>query len=150
MNVLAEGRRTTHLPALLGWVLASSLKPMGRGLIHLAMLSTASGWQIPSQESQAKIVGKVERARDRRRLADNCNGSWDEGFNLTDVDSDGLYDYEEYHEYGTDWLNQDTDMDGLEDGGGNSFRLTAETDRMCSRPITKWKSNGKYLQLAFL
>jgi hypothetical protein len=49
-------------------------------------------------------------------IDDNCNGSWDEGFNLTDVDSDGLYDFEEYHEYGTDWLNQDTDMDGLEDG----------------------------------
>jgi hypothetical protein len=69
-------RLTTHFPTLLRWVLASSLKPMGRGLVHLAMLSTASGWQIPSQESQAKIVGKVERARDRRRLADNCNGSW--------------------------------------------------------------------------
>ena len=49
-------------------------------------------------------------------IDDNCNGSWDEGFNLTDVDSDGLYDFEEYHEYGTDWLNPDTDMDGLEDG----------------------------------
>ena len=48
-------------------------------------------------------------------IDDNCNGSWDEGFNLTDVDSDGLYDFEEYHEYGTDWLNPDTDLDGLED-----------------------------------
>ena len=49
-------------------------------------------------------------------IDDDCNGSWDEGFNLTDADSDGLYDFEEYHEYGTDWQNQDTDLDGLEDG----------------------------------
>ena len=58
-------------------MLASALKPMGRGLVHLAILSTASGWQIPSQESQANIVGKVEeRARDRRRLPSNCDGEW--------------------------------------------------------------------------
>lgn len=70
-------RRTTHFPALLLWVLASSLKPMGRGLVHLAMISTASGWRIPSQESQRQaLAGNVERARDRRRLADNCNGMW--------------------------------------------------------------------------
>ena len=64
--------------ALLGS--ASSLKPTGRVLVHLAMLSTASGWQIPSQESQesqeSKIAAKVEGARDRRKLASNCNGSW--------------------------------------------------------------------------
>ena len=72
-------RRTTLFPALLRWVLASasSLKPMGRGLVHLAMISTASGWRIPSQESQRQaLAGNVERARDRRRLADNCNGMW--------------------------------------------------------------------------
>ena len=72
-------RRATHFPALLLWVLASasSLKPMGRGLVHLAMISTASGWRIPSQESQRQaLAGNVERARDRRRLADNCNGMW--------------------------------------------------------------------------
>ena len=49
-------------------------------------------------------------------IDDDCNGSWDEGFNLTDADSDGLYDFEEYHGYGTDWQNSDTDGDGLEDG----------------------------------
>lgn len=70
-------RRTTHFPALLRWVLASSLKPMDRGLVHLAMISTASGWRIPSQESQRQaLAGSVERARDRRKLADNCNGEW--------------------------------------------------------------------------
>ena len=76
----AQMRRcTTLFPALLRWVLASasSLKPMGRGLVHLAMISTASGWRIPSQESQRQaLAGNVERARDRRRLADNCNGMW--------------------------------------------------------------------------
>ena len=70
-------RRTTHFPALLLWVLASSLKPMGRGLVHLAMISTASGWRMPSQESHRQaLAGNVERARDRRSLADNCNGMW--------------------------------------------------------------------------
>ena len=49
-------------------------------------------------------------------IDDDCNGSWDEGFNLTDDDADGLYDFEEYHDYGTDWQNSDTDSDGLDDG----------------------------------
>ena len=49
-------------------------------------------------------------------IDDDCNGTMDEGFNLTDADSDGLSDYEEYHGYGTDWQDSDTDLDGLEDG----------------------------------
>ena len=56
---------------------ASSPKTIGRALVHLAMLSTASGWRIASQESQRQaLAGSVERARDRRKLADNCNGEW--------------------------------------------------------------------------
>ena len=68
-------RRTTHFPALLRWVLASSLKPMDRGLVHLAMISTASGWRIPSQESQRQ-AGASWLISYRRKLADNCNGEW--------------------------------------------------------------------------
>ena len=57
-------------------------------------------------------------------IDDDCNGTWDEGFNLTDVDSDGLYDFEEYHDYGTDWQNDDSDGDGLEDGAEVLIHLT--------------------------
>lgn len=49
-------------------------------------------------------------------IDDDCNGTTDEGFNLSDADSDGLSDYEEYHDYGTDWQSSDTDLDGLNDG----------------------------------
>ena len=42
-------RRTTHFPALLLWVLASSLKPMGRGLVHLLLLAG----------SEAQLVGPM-------------------------------------------------------------------------------------------
>ena len=57
-------------------------------------------------------------------IDDDCNGSWDEGFNLTDADSDGLYDFEEYHVYGTDWLTGDTDGDFLDDGAEVLIHLT--------------------------
>ena len=49
-------------------------------------------------------------------MDDNCNNDWDEGFNVTDSDNDGLKDFPEYHIYGTNWTNPDTDADNLSDG----------------------------------
>ena len=100
---LSKGRRT--YPKLVGTLLAtvagapvalavwgafrgtsSSSKTMGRVLVLLAMLSTASGWKLPSEQSAAPemtitgevhespITGGVDGARDRRRLATGCNG----------------------------------------------------------------------------
>eukprot|EP00964_Phaeocystis_antarctica_P012169 scaffold6712_cov67-Phaeocystis_antarctica.AAC.3 len=75
------------LPVLLGvHGTASSLKATGRVLAHLAMLSTASGWVIPSEgeahdsplsSHEATITDGVDSARDRRRLASSCDGSCD-------------------------------------------------------------------------
>ncbi|MGY8702889.1 MAG: proprotein convertase P-domain-containing protein, partial [Candidatus Poseidoniales archaeon] len=48
-------------------------------------------------------------------LDDNCNDQIDEGYNLSDFDNDGLFDWEEYHIYGTNYTNHDTDGDGLND-----------------------------------
>ena len=50
---------------------------MGRVLVHLAMLSTASGWKLPPEQSaepELTITGEVDGARDRRRLASSCDG----------------------------------------------------------------------------
>lgn len=47
---------------------------------------------------------------------DNCNDFIDEGYNMTDFDSDGLSDYSEWHTHLTNYQNNDTDADGLEDG----------------------------------
>ena len=54
---------------------------MGRVLVHLAMLSTASGWDMPLDpapditDEVPPITDGVDGARDRRRLvATNCNG----------------------------------------------------------------------------
>ena len=61
---------------------------MGRVLVLLAMLSTASGWKLPSEQSaepemkltgeghDSPITGGVDGAGDRRRLASSCNGGW--------------------------------------------------------------------------
>ena len=50
---------------------ASSPKTMGRVLVHLAMLSTASGWQLPqSTAPEETITGEAHGGVDRRRLAD--------------------------------------------------------------------------------
>ena len=49
-------------------------------------------------------------------IDDDCDSMWDEGFNETDADSDNLSDYSEYHAYGTNWTNLDTDGDLLSDG----------------------------------
>ena len=49
-------------------------------------------------------------------IDDDCDSMWDEGFNETDSDSDNLSDYSEYHAYGTNWTNLDTDGDLLSDG----------------------------------
>ena len=40
----------------------------------------------------------------------------DEGFNFTDSDGDGLFDWPEYHTHLTDHLDSDSDDDGLNDG----------------------------------
>ena len=59
-------------------------RTVGRMLVHLAMLSTASGWMLPpNDEADAfsshatMITGGVSGARDRRRLVgSSCDGSW--------------------------------------------------------------------------
>ena len=65
---------------------ASSPKTMGRVLVLLAMLSTASGWKLPSEpsvEPEMTIIGEEHEspitggvARNRRRLASDCNSAW--------------------------------------------------------------------------
>ena len=66
---------------------ASSPKTMGRVLVHLAMLSTASGWKLPSMKAaddsdsshvtaitdHESITGGVDGARNRRRLGFSCD-----------------------------------------------------------------------------
>tara|TARA_Y100001935_G_scaffold74750_2_gene62388 strand:+ start:709 stop:4278 length:3570 start_codon:yes stop_codon:yes gene_type:complete len=47
---------------------------------------------------------------------DDCDHFIDEGYNLTDRDSDGLKDWDEYHIYFTDFQSGDTDLDGISDG----------------------------------
>ena len=57
---------------------AYSPKAMGLVLIHLAMLSTASGWELPSSEEstdpETTTTGEVDGERDGRRLASSCDG----------------------------------------------------------------------------
>ena len=74
---------------------SSSPKTTVRVLVLLAMLSTASGWELPQSEApemamsglstmdaitgephESPITGGVDGARDRRRLATSCNGGW--------------------------------------------------------------------------
>ena len=48
-------------------------------LVHLAMmLSKVSGWGLPSDDKahESAIRGEVDSARDGRRLASSCDGSW--------------------------------------------------------------------------
>ena len=55
-------------------------------LVHLAMmLSKVSGWGLPSDgkthdshlsSHESAIMGEVDGARDRRRLASSCNDGW--------------------------------------------------------------------------
>ena len=49
-------------------------------------------------------------------IDDNCDGQWDEGFNATDTDGDGLSDFGEFHVFGTNLSEADTDGDFLNDG----------------------------------
>lgn len=49
-------------------------------------------------------------------IDDDCDGQWDEDFNATDTDFDGLTDFGEYHFFNTDLNLQDTDGDMLSDG----------------------------------
>ena len=49
-------------------------------------------------------------------IDDNCDGQWDEGFNVTDTDGDGLSDFGEFHVFGTNLSEADTDGDFLNDG----------------------------------
>ena len=46
----------------------------------------------------------------------DCDELIDEDFLLLDSDSDGLNDFEEYHNYSTNPLDGDSDGDGLPDG----------------------------------
>ena len=48
-------------------------------------------------------------------IDDDCDGFIDEGFNDTDEDYDGLSDWSEYHQYGTNVSKPDTDGDGISD-----------------------------------
>ena len=49
-------------------------------------------------------------------IDDNCDGQWDEGFNSSDTDFDGLTDFGEYHFFNTNLTLKDTDGDMLSDG----------------------------------
>ena len=49
-------------------------------------------------------------------IDDDCDDSIDEDFIGLDRDRDGLEDLDEFINYGTDWLDADTDNDGLQDG----------------------------------
>ena len=57
-------------------------------------------------------------------IDDNCDGQWDEGFNATDTDGDGLSDYGEFHVFGTNLSVPDTDGDFLSDGEEVLIHLT--------------------------
>ena len=46
---------------------------------------------------------------------DDCDDLIDEGFNQTDQDGDGLSDWSEYHQHGTNVTNPDSDGDGMSD-----------------------------------
>ena len=57
-------------------------RTVGRVLIHIAMLSTASGWKLPDDEEAGfspqhapMITDGVSSARDRRQLAWACDGN---------------------------------------------------------------------------
>ena len=47
---------------------------------------------------------------------DDCDGLEDEGFNESDLDGDGLSDWDEFHIHGTNTENPDSDGDGIPDG----------------------------------
>ena len=63
---------------------------MGRVLVHLVMLSTASAWKLSSGGEEAHdstlspplsphdsaITGEADSARNRRRLASSCDTGW--------------------------------------------------------------------------
>ena len=49
-------------------------------------------------------------------IDDNCDGQWDEGFNSSDTDFDGLTDFGEFHFFKTNLTLKDTDGDMLSDG----------------------------------
>ena len=57
-------------------------------------------------------------------IDDNCDGQWDEGFNATDTDDDGLSDFGEFHVFGTNLSSADTDGDFLSDGEEVLIHLT--------------------------
>ena len=79
---------TVALAVRLSHGTASSPKTMGRVLVHLAMLSTASGWSLPSlsrgeedvaplSSHESTVTGEeVGRARDRRRLVGSSCDAW--------------------------------------------------------------------------
>ena len=60
-----------------------------------------------------RYPGMIELLDD---IDNNCNNLIDELFWNLDSDSDGLTDYDEYHNYSTDPMNGDSDGDGLPDG----------------------------------
>ena len=73
-GVCAPGRLSS---ASLSPARSSSPNAMGRVLVHLAMLSTASGWQLPQITApEETITGEAHGGVDRRRLASACNGGW--------------------------------------------------------------------------
>ena len=73
------------------------------------------------------------RYPDMNEILDNvdndCDDLIDEDFLLLDSDSDGLNDFEEYHNYSTNPLDGDSDDDGLPDG--------MEVDSFNSNPMEK-------------
>ncbi|MDP7203248.1 MAG: S8 family serine peptidase [Candidatus Poseidoniaceae archaeon] len=70
-------------------------------------------WFDDCNESNSSIhPGAVESLNG---VDEDCDGLIDEDFMLSDADDDGLSDYSEYSQYGTDFNDSDTDDDGLSD-----------------------------------
>ena len=67
-------------------------------------------------------------------IDDNCDDYIDEGYNFTDRDNDGLKDWIEYHVHGTDYMDSDTDDDGLEDGKRSTPTPLSAQTRWCMTP----------------
>ena len=79
-------------------------------------------WFEDCNDTNAQVYpGAVERLNG---VDDNCDGQWDEGYNATDSDNDGLSDFGEFHIFGTNLSSPDTDGDFLSDGDEVLIHLT--------------------------